>query len=121
MSTALLNCGRIYNMAVPAGTTSGDPIANGFITGNAVNDRDAAGNADVDIGFVTQLWDIPITARVAIGNIAVGDRLYYDTVNNVVDNDGGVNHVPFGLAFEALAIVGGVDTSATREVLSWTF
>ena len=121
MSTVERNRGRDYNMAVPVGTVSGSPVALGFITGIAQNDRDAAGNADVKVPGIVDEDMHPVTARLAIGNIVIGDRLYYDTVNNVVDNDGGVNHVPYGLAFGAIAIAGGVDTTATISVFKWTF
>lgn len=114
MSTVEVNRTRYYYMAVPVGTVSGDPIALGFITGHALNDRDAAGNSDVAFPRDVEIVDIPVTARAPV-NIVVGDELYYDAVNNVVDNNPAGAH--YGIALEAIAIVGGVDTTATINVI----
>jgi hypothetical protein len=121
MSRAELNRTRYLNMAVPVGTLSGMPVALGWITGHALNDRDAAGNADVSLPLEVEVLDIPITARFAIdpAHIGVGDRLYYNVGLNVVDNDPA--GIPWGACFEELLIVGGADTIGTRNVIKWTF
>lgn len=116
MSTVEVNRTAYWNMAVPAGTTSGDPVSIGFITGHALNDRDAAGNADVALPHVVEIVDIPVTAVVAITpvTIAVGDELYEDGAGTVSNNPAGVH---YGYACEVLAIVGGIDTTATINVI----
>lgn len=117
MALNLVNRTRYYNMAVPAGTVSGSPIRLGFITGVAVNDRDAVlGTADVDLGREVEIYNIPVTARVAIAPILAGDELYADAAApTVVDNDPGNAH--FGIALEAIPIPGVVDVTATINVI----
>ena len=116
MSIVEVNRTAYWNMPVPVGTVSGDPVSAGFITGHALNDRDAAGNADVALPRVAEIVDILVTARVLITpvTIAVGDELFEDGAG-VVDNDPAGVH--YGYAAEVLAIVGGVDTAATINVI----
>lgn len=68
--------GRKLTLPVGAGVKSGDPVAIGAMTGVALNDRDAAGNATVDFGGV---YELSVKAVSDVGNsaIAVGDQLYF--------------------------------------------
>jgi hypothetical protein len=117
MSIVEVNRTAYWNMAVPVGTVTGDPVSAGFITGHALNNRDAVlGTADVALPRVVEIVDIPVTAIFAITpvTIAVGDELYEDGAGTVSNDATGVH---YGYAAEVLAIVGGVDTTATINVI----
>ena len=116
MSIVEVNRTAYWYMRVPVGTVSGDAVSAGFITGHAINDIDAAGNADVALPRVVEIVDIPVIARVLITpvTIAVGDELYEDGAG-VVDNDAAGVH--YGYAAEVLAIVAAADTTATIYVI----
>lgn len=103
--------GRFIEVAVPAGTESGDPILKTGLTGVAQADRDTDGNAVID----TQgIYDLSVEAKNDAGNctIAVGDPVYIN-----MDDDPALtaksSGTYFGLALEAIAI----GATATINVL----
>ncbi len=68
--------GRKLEVAVAAGVVSGDPVFVGGMTGVALTDRDADGNATVDFGGV---YDLSVKGINDAGNVAVaaGDAIYF--------------------------------------------
>lgn len=103
MSTIEVNRTRNFNMAVPVGTVSGSPVRLGWITGTALNDRDAVlGTADVAFAHDVDIVSIPVTALAAPpAGILIGDELYADAAApTVVSNDPAQVH--FGYALTAV-------------------
>jgi hypothetical protein len=124
MALNLVNRTRVLNMPVNAGTVSGSPVYMGNAVGHALNDRDAAGNADVEFTTTFDIISIPVTARKTVGNIARFDVLYIHTAlappaPDVVDNDAA--GIRYGVANETLAVVGGIDTVGTIQVIVGCF
>lgn len=84
---------RKLQFAVPSGTVSGDPVVIGdALPGVALTDRDADGNASVDLGGAYHL-------EVASA-IDPGDIVYYHSGTLNATSSGGVR---FGYALQAIA------------------
>ncbi len=80
------------NIAVPAGTVSGDPVSIGFITGVAQTTRDTAGNATIRIApapacSLAVIGQTTISSPVTNSAVAVGDKLYVDNTTKTVSKD----------------------------------
>lgn len=89
--------------SLPAATgSSGDPYVNGFIRGVLLADSDGT-NASVLTDF-TAIVDLLVEAKDGNGNsaVAVGDRLYYDSVETIKINKDSINGKFYGIALEAV-------------------
>lgn len=102
--------GRRLNLPVGAGVKSGDPVAIGAMTGVALNDRDAAGNATVDFGGV---YELSVKAVSDVGNsaVAVGDQLYFVVGDTPKLSKKSSTGLYFGFALDA---VGSGETATIR-------
>lgn len=100
-------------LPVASGTVAGDPVVVGQIPGVALTDRDAAGNAVVQIGsFVATL---SVKGENNAGNVAVaaGDILYHEAAATPKINKDNVAGIRYGYALEAV----GSGATATIKVL----
>lgn len=104
MATNKIQDGKLINLPVIAGTTSGmGAVVGSYLHGVAQNDRDADGNAVLDCG--PAVYDLPVYPYdgSSASAVAVGDALYWDTAltpDNLDKNSAGVF---FGYALEAIA------------------
>lgn len=124
MSTNTVMITNTLNMAVPVAgalpdytAISGDMVKVGYITGRLETDRHATtGFADVKLPRPVEIVDIRVTANAVAGNISIGDQLYMAAAAPwIVSNDPS----PFlwGIAYEALAVAGGLDTPGVINVI----
>ena len=123
MSTNTVMKTDVLNMAVPVAgalpdytAVSGDMVHVGYITGRLETDRNAAGFADVKLARFVEIEDIRITAASAVGNIAIGDLLYQAAATPWIVSNNASSFI-YGIAYEALAVVGGADTAGIRNVI----
>ena len=96
---------KTITMPVISGTVSGDAVATVGISGVALTDRDADGNATVCVGNAA--FDLPVaagtddTSPLANGSaVAVGDLIYVNATTGVVSKDAG--GVLLGYALETV-------------------
>jgi predicted RecA/RadA family phage recombinase len=103
MATNLIQDGKLVKLPVIAGTLSGmGAVVGSYLHGVAQTDRDAAGNAVLDLG--PAVYDLPVYPYdgASASAVAVGDSLYWDTgltPDNLDKNSAGVF---FGYALEAI-------------------
>lgn len=112
MATNLINRGRIFNVTVPAGLVSGDPVMIGPLSGVLQDDRVAAtGRANVEFSRDLVVYDLSVQAVNDAGNttVAVGDVLNY-FATDVPPLSLRTHGVQYGVAFEAIAAAGATDT-----------
>jgi predicted RecA/RadA family phage recombinase len=88
--------GRQLQHPVASGVVSGDPVAVGQITGVALADRDADGNAVLDHQGV-YLLSVGGVDQVGNSAVAYGDRLYYTNADTPKINKKNTG-IPFGFA-----------------------
>lgn len=86
----------------PATPASGDPVLVGQMPGVALTDERADGTTSVDFEGVFDLAVEGKDAANANTAVAVGDILFYDSVNTVKLNKDQTNGVRFGYALEAI-------------------
>jgi predicted RecA/RadA family phage recombinase len=86
-------------LPVPEGTESGDPLVLGALPCVALIDRNADGEASVDLGGAYRLT---VSGEDGEGNAAVGvgDILFIDAEGNITVDEAGTR---FGYALDAVA------------------
>jgi len=90
------------NIACVSGTVEGDGVNNGFITGIAMRDRDTNGFTTIKIPRtstvrVTALASTTAGCVTTGSAIALGDKMYYDTVTKSFSKDSGGKFLGYAL------------------------
>lgn len=104
MATNLIQDGRFVELPVIAGTTSGmGAVVGSYLHGVAQNDRDADGNAVLDLG--PAVYDLPVYPYdgSSASAVVIGDALYWDTALAPDNLDKNAAGIFFGFALEAIA------------------
>jgi predicted RecA/RadA family phage recombinase len=90
---------RVYEDAeqltlpVIAGTVSGSPVIAGMLVGVALTNRDANGNATVQVG--DGAWNVTVTAA---GNITIGQPIYITSATYALTDAASAGKQLFGHA-----------------------
>lgn len=103
MSKNKIQDGKLLNLPVIAGTTSGmGAVVGSYLHGVAQTDRDAAGNAVLDLG--PAVYDLPVYPHdgSTASAVAIGDALYWDTALTPDNLDKNAAGIFFGFALEAI-------------------
>lgn len=105
--------GKQLVLPVPSGRVSGDPVVVGQLPGVCLTDRDANGNATVQMDGV---FTLSVKGENNAGNsaVAIGDILYYETGQTPPVNKDNVAGVRFGYALEVVS--SGATTSIKVKI-----
>ncbi len=104
MAKNLIQDGKLINLPVIAGTTSGmGAVVGSYLHGVAQTDRDADGNAVLDCG--PAVYDLPVYPYdgSSASAVEIGDALYWDTALTPDNLDKKSSGIFFGYALEAIA------------------
>jgi predicted RecA/RadA family phage recombinase len=85
---------RTRTLPVIAGTVSGGPVIVGMLPGVALTDRDASGNAVVELG---EAFDVSVTAA---GSVAIGAPIYITSTTYALTDAAGAGKQLFGHALQ---------------------
>lgn len=91
-------------VTVVSGVESGDPVMVGGLPGTAIVDRGEETTGKATTKFSTHVADHSVEAVDAEGNnaVAIGDRLYYDSTNQIKLNKNNSEGLFYGWALEAI-------------------